>query len=144
MKFNKLVKEFEKSGHYLQDLGDENYLNRYRFTSMYEDDKGIQITKNHTHTLEDLERILKLLTVRRLGKYEVGVVKLILNDESIEEFSKLMTEMEKDFNIPALNDPEWNERNRDIIHLYKLISDYREVDQEEFNRDMEDDWEMEI
>ncbi|MFA5577771.1 MAG: hypothetical protein WCZ27_08020 [Tissierellaceae bacterium] len=80
------------------------------------------------------------ITDRKLGKYEVEVIKLILDKSPVEKFSELMTAMEKDFDIPLLNDPEWNERNRDIIHLYKLISDYRKVDQEEFNRDMEEDW----
>ena len=39
-----------------------------------------------------------------------------------------MTTMEKDFNIPALNDPDWNERNKDIIHLYQLILKNRELE----------------
>lgn len=139
MKFDNLVKEFEKVGHYLQDLGDSHYLNRYRFTSMYEDDEGIQITKNHTHTLEDLERILKMLTVRRLGKYETEVARLVLDEAPVEEFSKLMTDMEKEFQIPLLNNLEWNEKNKDIIHFYRLISNHRELD-----RDLEDEWDLEI
>lgn len=127
MRFANLVKDYKKAGYHLQDLGEDKDFNRYRFTNMYEDDNGIQITKNHAQTLEELERIQKILTIRKTGKHEVQVVKSILNEAPFEEFSELMTKMEKDFDIPLLNDPEWNEKNKDIIHLYRLISDYREL-----------------
>lgn len=128
MKFINLVKDYEKAGYYLQNLGEHKKFDRYRFTNMYENDKGIQITKNYTNTLEELEKILKVLTIRRTGKHEAQVVKIILNEEPTNEYSKIMTAMEKDFNIPALNDPDWNERNKDIIHLYQLILKNRELE----------------
>ncbi len=39
----------------------------------------------------------------------------------------LMNEMEEIFNIPALNDPDFNEENKDVISLYRKISKERSI-----------------
>jgi hypothetical protein len=35
---------------------------------------------------------------------------------------ELMTMMEKEYRIPLLRDPEWKEKNRAVIALYRKIS----------------------
>lgn len=42
-----------------------------------------------------------------------------------KQLSKLMTNMEGQFYIQLINDNKWNEENKDIINLYRKISDSR-------------------
>lgn len=37
----------------------------------------------------------------------------------------IMTDMEKEFHIPLLNDPEWNAAHPEIISTYRQISNMR-------------------
>lgn len=129
-----LVKEFEKKGHYLEDLGEEKYHNRYRFTSMALINEKIELIKNHVNSLEDLENILKLLATREIGEYKVRFIKLILDEAPDEEYSYLMTEMESKYNIPLINYLGWNEKYKDVIILYKFIANQRN-----FKEEQEDD-----
>lgn len=39
----------------------------------------------------------------------------------------LMTELEKEFSIPIFNDELWNRRHKDVIDLYRKISNAREL-----------------
>lgn len=42
--------------------------------------------------------------------------------------ANLMTQMENEFRIPALNDEEYNKENKEIIELYREISNARVFD----------------
>ncbi|CAK7073694.1 hypothetical protein [Tissierella sp.] len=136
--FETLVKEFATRGYYLQDLGEQNYTNRYRFTNISIEDNDIEITQNHINTFGVLDNILKFLKTRRTGEYEVEFIKLILDKAPDKEYSYLMAEMESRFNIPLLNDLEWNEKNKDVINLYRAIANQRNLVEEN-----EEDWELE-
>lgn len=41
--------------------------------------------------------------------------------------SELMTKMEKEFDIPYLNDEKWNKDHEKIIELYRKISNSRSL-----------------
>ena len=47
--------------------------------------------------------------------------------ENGEDASELMTEMEKVFKIPYLSNEGYNEANREVIELYRLISESRDI-----------------
>jgi len=47
--------------------------------------------------------------------------------EQGENPTELMNEMEDVFKIPALNDPNFNEENPEVIELYREISKSRRV-----------------
>ena len=51
----------------------------------------------------------------------------LLEDEKIEKLAILMTKIEKEFNIPMINDKEWNEDHKEIIKLYRKISNARDI-----------------
>lgn len=42
-----------------------------------------------------------------------------------KQLANLMTDMEYEFNIPALRDAEWEKENKPIIELYRKISNSR-------------------
>lgn len=48
-------------------------------------------------------------------------------DEKDLQYAGLMSEMEQEFQIPALRNPEWEQENRAIITLYKKISMSRKL-----------------
>ena len=39
----------------------------------------------------------------------------------------LLTEMENEYDIPCLRDPEWEKQNPDILKVYRQIGDMREL-----------------
>jgi len=41
--------------------------------------------------------------------------------------SKLMTKMEKEFDIPYLNNEKWNQDHKEVIELYRKISNSRKI-----------------
>lgn len=41
-----------------------------------------------------------------------------------QQRSEYMTAMEKAFNIPWLNDEEYNKNNREVIELYRKFADW--------------------
>lgn len=47
------------------------------------------------------------------------------------KLSRLMSKMEFDFQIPALNDEKFNEANREVISLYREISNARIFNEKE-------------
>lgn len=60
--------------------------------------------------------------------WEERFVALLGEPESVrrdEQLARLMTEMERRFNIPILNDELYNWENPDIINLYRKISEAR-------------------
>lgn len=48
-------------------------------------------------------------------------------EDDSENLTELMDEMERIFKIPALNDPEYNDHNKDVISLYRRISSKRKI-----------------
>lgn len=44
-----------------------------------------------------------------------------------KDLSRLMTEMERSFNIPMVNDEEYNNSNKEVIELYREISNSRDI-----------------
>ena len=44
------------------------------------------------------------------------------------KLSSLMSKMEFDFQIPALNDEKYNQENKEVIELYREISNARVFD----------------
>jgi hypothetical protein len=59
-------------------------------------------------------------------KYEII---MFIKDTNIRtlRLSDLMTKMEKEFNIPYLNDIRWNHEHKNVIELYRKISDARKI-----------------
>lgn len=136
-RFESLVKEFAKKGYYLEDLGENNYPNRYRFTNLSITDGDIELIKNHVNTFGVLDNILKFLNARRTGEYEVKFIKLILDEAPGEEYFYLMTEIDSKYNIDLINDLGWNDKYKDVIDLYKAISNQRS-----FEEEYEEEWEL--
>ncbi|UOR14092.1 hypothetical protein [Halobacillus amylolyticus] len=47
-------------------------------------------------------------------------------EKKTNELSDLMTTMENAFNIPLMNDEQWNKKHEQVISLYRNISSSRE------------------
>lgn len=43
------------------------------------------------------------------------------------ELSRIMTDMERQYGIPGMQDPEWEAENPEIIRTYRQISDMRSI-----------------
>lgn len=135
--FEYLVRRFAKKGYLLIELG-ENKYDRYSFTNMVLYDDKTLLSTNYAKNLEQLEKILKLLKLNaRTLPYETKLIELIYHEASDEEYLDLMTDMEEYFNIPLLDNPEWNERNKDVVSLYRAIGNQRR-----FEEELEEDWEL--
>lgn len=140
-KFQSLVKEYANKGYFLKDLGEEKHSDRYMFINMaYLKDEKIILCVNHSETLEQLEKVLRLLKFNsRTLPYETRLIELKYNKASDKDYSDLMTEMEEKFNIPQLEDSRWNQKNSDIITLYRAIGNERRFEEEN-----EEDWELDL
>lgn len=55
-------------------------------------------------------------------KYERILHSEMSNRQKSREYAKLMTEMEKEFNIPVLKNEEWERENKAVVTLYRKIS----------------------
>ena len=44
-----------------------------------------------------------------------------------ENAADIMNDMEKEFNIPMINDEEYNNKNADIIELYREVANSRKL-----------------
>jgi len=60
-------------------------------------------------------------------EYEKILHSGLSEDQKTMEYSSLMTEMEHEFKIPIIRDPEWERENRKIIALYRKISMSRKL-----------------
>lgn len=49
------------------------------------------------------------------------------NNEKSHHLSELMTEMEKEFEIPILKNQEWEEENKAVTALYRKMSISRDL-----------------
>lgn len=54
--------------------------------------------------------------------------KALTNYKRTMALSSLMTDMERQFNIPLLRDIEWEKHNQEVINLYRMIADSRNFD----------------
>lgn len=58
----------------------------------------------------------------------------IMADNTLSDYQKsvalaaMMTDMERKFQIPLLNDPEWNAAHPEIVRAYRQISNMRPFD----------------
>lgn len=48
-------------------------------------------------------------------------------EEKSRRFAKLMTKMEREFNIPILRNVEWERKNKAVVSLYRKISMSRDI-----------------
>ncbi|MBT2572076.1 hypothetical protein [Planococcus sp. ISL-110] len=55
-------------------------------------------------------------------RYETLLHSNLSSHEKDVRLSSLMTELESAFEIPMLRTPEWEEKNRKVIALYRKIS----------------------
>ena len=46
----------------------------------------------------------------------------LTNKEKNRQFARLMTDMEREFNIPIIRNLEWEKKNRAVVALYRKIS----------------------
>lgn len=60
-------------------------------------------------------------------KYELIMQAKINSHERDEKLGELMTDMEKQYKIPALRDKSWEKDNKAIIALYRKLSMSREL-----------------
>lgn len=44
-----------------------------------------------------------------------------------KRLAQLMTDLERAYNIPLLNDEEWNKRNPFVVQLYRAVSEARNI-----------------
>ena len=63
--------------------------------------------------------------VRRAG--EIIRNKNLNGQQKDEKLADLLTELECDYNIPLLKNPEWESANPKLYKTYKAISDMREL-----------------
>ena len=55
-------------------------------------------------------------------KYESILHSDLTNKEKSRQFARLMTDMEREFNIPVLRDSKWEKENKAVVALYRKIS----------------------
>lgn len=48
-------------------------------------------------------------------------------EEKSRRFAKLMTKMEREFDIPILRNVEWERKNKAVVSLYRKISMSRDT-----------------
>lgn len=49
------------------------------------------------------------------------------DNEKSRKFARLMTDLEKEFNIPVIKDEEWERRNKLVVALYRKVSMSRSI-----------------
>lgn len=49
------------------------------------------------------------------------------NDQKARQLAGLMTDLEGEYQIPLLRNPEWEAKNPEVIKAYRKISDMREL-----------------
>lgn len=48
-------------------------------------------------------------------------------DQKAKKLAEMMTDMEGEYQIPMIRNPEWEAKNPDVIKTYRQISDMREL-----------------
>lgn len=92
------------------------------------------MTRVCSHCLEPIEAGQERIFRVNSNRYHKECVNALLNGFR-EEFKKakgrdlprIMTDMERVFDIPMLKDPEYNSLNADVIVLYKEVSNARDL-----------------
>jgi len=66
------------------------------------------------------------MTIKQVNKFHKDYEKILLSKQSKDEkalkFSALMTEMERTFKIPIIQNKQYEQSNKSIIALYRKIS----------------------
>lgn len=71
---------------------------------------------NYTHRLAQLE-----------DEYS-NIIHSDLPDKELDkQLASLMTTMEREFQIPALQNPEWESQNKSVIAMYRKLSHSRKT-----------------
>jgi hypothetical protein len=60
-------------------------------------------------------------------RYEETLNSGLSTEEKDRQFAVLMTDMEQFFEIPAMHNPEWENRNKAVIALYRKVSISRTI-----------------
>lgn len=86
---------------------------------------------------KEFVKALDRVRERRTNMYKLNNYRELYNEIMKDKHNKkrrnlrlanLMTQMENEFRIPALNDEEYNKENKEIIELYREISNARVFD----------------
>lgn len=68
-------------------------------------------------------------TLKELNKEYEDIIHSELSDQKKGiQLAELMTEMERDYKVPALRNIDWENKNRSVIALYRKISMSRNFD----------------
>lgn len=67
----------------------------------------------------------------KLNYYHQIYESILLSDlsekEKSRQFARLMSELEREYNIPVLRDEEWEKQNKAVVALYRKISMSRDI-----------------
>src|SRR5690606_19058499 len=86
-------------------------------------EKGMQV-KKHTEpgrSRENKEGLILMKLVDTYHQYE-QIMKMKPSRKRDLLLTKLMTKMEREYQIPLRRDPEWERKNPEVISLYRQIS----------------------
>lgn len=84
-----------------------------------------KLIKQPTDKVKEYMRNYEYNRLEKYRKQYDRIMELKDNEETTDRLSILMTKMEKEFKVPALNDEEWNQNHKEVIELYRKISDTR-------------------
>jgi hypothetical protein len=69
------------------------------------------------------------MSIAQIGqKYEKIMQSKLSDRQRNMKLAELMTQMESEFSIPRLSNPEWEKNNKKVIALYRKISMSRKFD----------------
>lgn len=94
---------------------------------VFDDGKIKMLVATEMETKEECKEIVarqekpecyKIIEMSRLEQYKNRLA-------SGERAADIMTDMENEFNIPLLNDEDYNKKNADVIELYKEVLNSR-------------------
>ncbi|MHC8523995.1 hypothetical protein ACPJHQ_26095 [Rossellomorea sp. H39__3] len=69
------------------------------------------------------------MDLRQVNSEYEGIIHSSRDNETKDKMlSNLMTALEWEYNIPMIRNPEWEEKNRKVIALYRKISQSRTFD----------------
>lgn len=54
--------------------------------------------------------------------YESILLSDLTEKEKSRQFARLMSELEREYNIPVLRDEKWEKQNKPVVALYRKIS----------------------
>lgn len=104
----------------------EKYIDSLYKTSVQKEleDNCYKKIEKKSQAIEEIKG--NLLEQFRLEFDDIKAVEMPVNQKN-EALAVLMTDIEKAFNIPMINDENWNSKNKDIVELYREISEARDI-----------------